>query len=237
MPRAVFFDMDDTLVDDTRATAVAWDTVCRDLGPRLGIEPEKLRQAIRREVAAFRKVEPPVRHQRVGVDESRAIVVGKALRAGGLDDSLATQVSHDYARIKREHLRPFDDAFSTIESVRAAGLRVGLITNGPAETGRDKIDRFGFGRYMDVIVIEGEFGRGKPDPAVFNHALRSVGAEPSEAWHVGDDLTADVGGAQAAGIHAVWIHRDRLALGPDSPVKPDRIIAHLHELLGAFATR
>jgi putative hydrolase of the HAD superfamily len=226
--------MDDTLVDDTRATTVAWDTVCRDFGPRLGIEPEKLRQTIRREVAAFRKHEPPVRHQQVGIDESRAIVVGNALRAEGLDDSVATQVSHDYARIKREHLRPFDDAFTTLESVRGAGLRVGLITNGPAATAREKIDRFGFERYMDVIVIEGEFGRGKPDRAVFNHALRSVDAAASETWHVGDDLLADVGGAQAAGIHAVWVHRNRLTLGPDSSVKPDRIIAHLHELPGVL---
>jgi putative hydrolase of the HAD superfamily len=228
--------MDDTLVDDTHATTVAWERVCRGFGPRLGIEPEKLRQAIRREVAAFRKNEPPVRHQEVGIDESRALVVGKALTAEGLDDAVSTQVSHDYARIKREHLRPFDDAFSTLESLRDAGLHVGLITNGPAAIAREKIDRFDFERYMDVIVIEGEFGRGKPDLAVFKHALSAVDAGPSEAWHVGDDLTADVGGAQAAGIHAVWIHRDRLTFGPDSPVVPDRVIAHLHELLSAMQT-
>ena len=88
---------------------------------------------------------------------------------------------------------------------------------------------------MDVIVIEGEFGRGKPDPAVFHHALNTVGVDAADAWHVGDNLYADIGGAQGVGMQGVWIHRDRLKLQDDAPARPDRTIATLSEIRTALA--
>ncbi len=228
-PRAVFFDMDDTLLDGHTAMTIAWETVCHDASSPLGCDPEKLRLAIRREASAFWKDESIVGHWRLDLDGARENVVGRALAAEGLDTSLAHTIALDYARLHREHLRPFDDAFGTLEAVRAAGLRAGLITNGPRPLQRDKIERFGIERYMDVIVIEGEFGLGKPERAVFDYALSAVGAEPAGAWHIGDNLYADVGGAVAAGLHAAWIHRDRLPLDENAVVKPDRIVSNLTE--------
>jgi putative hydrolase of the HAD superfamily len=69
---------------------------------------------------------------------------------------------------------------------------------------------------------------------VFEHALAVVGAQPHEAWHIGDNLYADIRGAQQAGIHAAWIHRDRLTIGEDAPAKPDRIVGHLDEVRAAL---
>jgi len=221
--------MDDTLLDGHTAMTIAWETVCHDASSRLGCDPEKLRLAIRREASAFWKDESVVGHWRLDLNGAREIVVGRALAAEGFGTTLAHTIAFDYARLHREHLRPFDDAFGTLDAVREAGMRVGLITNGPRPLQRDKIERFGIERYMDVIVIEGEFGAGKPEQAVFAHALRSVGAEPAQAWHIGDNLYADVGGAVAAGLRAAWIHRDRLSLDENAGVKPDRIVSNLTE--------
>jgi putative hydrolase of the HAD superfamily len=229
--------MDDTLLDGHMAMTVAWETVCHDAASRLGGDAENLRLAIRREASAFWKDESVVGHWRLDLDGAREIVVGKALAAEGLDTSLAHTIAFDYARLHREHLRPFDDAFSTLDALREAGLRVGLITNGPKALQRDKIDRFGIERYMDVIVIEGEFGAGKPERAVFAHALNAVSAEPDQAWHIGDNLYADVGGAVAAGLNAAWIHRNRLPLDQESAVKPHRIVGTLTEFRAALDLR
>lgn len=235
MPKAIFFDMDDTLLDAVNANVIAWETVCAEVAPQLGCDAEKLRMTIRKEGGAFWKDESLVGHWRVDLEGARALVVEKALISLELETSLAKRIAADYSCIHREHLKPFEDAFATLEAVRASGKRVGLITNGPKALQRDKIERFGLQPYMDVIVIEGEFGRGKPDPAVFRHALATVGVDAPEAWHVGDNLYADVGGAQGAGMHGVWIHRDRLKLQDDSPAKPDRTIAHLTEIRTAIA--
>ena len=51
---------------------------------------------------------------------------------------------------------------------------------------------------------------------------------------VGDNLYADVGGAKGAGLHAIWIHRDRLTPREDIPAVPDRVISHLGELQEAL---
>lgn len=235
MPKAIFFDMDDTLLDAVNANVIAWETVCAEVAPQLGCDAEKLRMTIRKEGGAFWKDESLVGHWRVDLEGARALVVEKALISLELETSLAKRIAADYSCIHREHLKPFEDVFATLEAVRASGKRVGLITNGPKALQRDKIERFGLQPYMDVIVIEGEFGRGKPDPAVFRHALATVGVDAPEAWHVGDNLYADVGGAQGAGMHGVWIHRDRLKLQDDPPAKPDRTIAHLTEIRTAIA--
>ncbi|MBI5949160.1 MAG: HAD family hydrolase [Chloroflexi bacterium] len=233
-PTAIFFDMDDTLLDGVTAMQVSWATVCAEVAPGLGCEAEALRLAIRREAMEFWKDESLVGHWRLDLDGAREHIVRTALAAESLDASLARKISLGYKASHRENLRLFDDAIETLEAVRAAGLGIGLITNGPAPLQRDKIERFDLARHMDVIVIEGEFGAGKPERAVFEHALAAVRAEPSRAWHVGDNLYADIGGAQQVGIHAVWLHRDRLEMGEDAPAIPDRTIAHLGELRDAL---
>jgi putative hydrolase of the HAD superfamily len=226
--------MDDTLLDGVAAMTVAWEVVCQEIAPALGADPDVLRAAIRREATKFWHDEEAVGHWRVRLDDAREQVVRAALDAEGLDPAPSRAIARRYAAEHRARLRLFDDSIETLEALRNAGLRVGLITNGPAALQRDKIVRFDIARHMDVIVIEGEFGRGKPHRAVFEHALKAVGAAPGEAWHVGDNLYADVGGAHKAGLHAVWIHRSRLELGENPAALPDRSIAHLTELLPAI---
>ena len=77
--------------------------------------------------------------------------------------------------------------------------------------------------YFDVVVVEGEFGIGKPEPAVFRHALAAVGRQPHEAWMVGDDLAKDIAGGDAAGLHTVWVDSRHEGL-PEAPA------AHPHRI-------
>ncbi|GBD24222.1 Pyrimidine 5'-nucleotidase YjjG [bacterium HR29] len=226
-PTALFFDLDDTLLDGFAAMQAAWAVVLAEVCPPLGCEPERLREAIRREATEFWRDEGAVAHWRVRLEEARERVIRQALLAEGLDPGWAPRISRRYGEEHRARLQPFADTYETLERLRTEGFRLGLLTNGPAALQRDKVERFGLARYFDVIVIEGEFGAGKPSPLVFGHALRSVGAEPHRAWMVGDNLYADIGGAKASGLTATWIHRGRLKLPEAPPALPDRSIAHL----------
>jgi putative hydrolase of the HAD superfamily len=234
-PRAIFFDMDDTLLDGVTAMEAAWPQVLAPIAERHGVDLQHLRDAIRREGSNFWRDEAAVGHWRLDLMGARAIVVGRAFESEGLPAAGAAEVAGQYAALFREHSQLFDDALATLELVRAAGLKTALLTNGPREMQRDKIARFGLAPYFDVIVIEGEFGHGKPEAAVFKHALEFVGARPEEAWHVGDNLYADVGGARSVGVHATWIHRERLKMpGENVPAVPDRTVAHLVEVTAAL---
>jgi putative hydrolase of the HAD superfamily len=186
--------------------------------------------AIRRAAQEFWKDEAVSGHWRVRLEESRVMYVEQALRAEGLDFAHARAIADRYDAETTARYRLFDDAVETLEWLRSKGFGLSLLTNGPQGMQRRKIERFGLAPFFDAIYIEGEFGHGKPSREVFEHALGRSGAAPSDAWHIGDNLYADIGGAQGAGIHAVWIHRERLEMKDGAPAVPDRVIGHLHEL-------
>ena len=59
----------------------------------------------------------------------------------------------------------------------------------------EQLDRTGLTPLLDGALSSAEVGAPKPDPEIFVRALALAGARPEEAWHVGDDVEADVGGA------------------------------------------
>ena len=234
-PRAILFDMDDTLLDWFSAVHVGWEVVCAEFAPALGADPVSLRGAIEREGALFWRDEGAAAPYRTRPLDSRREIVRLALLAEGLDDALAEEIARRLLDEMKARIAPFGDSIETLEALRENGYRLGLVTNGSTEMQREKIERWDLARHFDAIVIEGEFGRGKPDPAVFAHALEGVGVAPDEAWMVGDNLYADIGGARAAGIHTVWIHRERLQFPEEAPpAHPHRRIGHLAELRAAL---
>ncbi len=236
-PKAIFFDMDDTLLDTSGGVTESWKLTCETFAPQLGCEAEELNTAIRAQMMEFWKDEAAVEHWRTKLHDARRHNIEQALLGRKLDCSHAALISDHYWDQQSSRMRLFDDAVSTLDCLRAAGFRTGLITNGPMEMQRWKIGKFELERHFDVIVIEGEFGHGKPHPNVFRHALETVGSKPEDAWHVGDNLYADIAGAQKAGIHAAWIHRDRLELKDGDPCIPDQVFAHLPELVAALGLR
>lgn len=235
MPRAIFFDLDDTLLNTSGGVEASWKLVSEEFAPRLGAEPAHLHEIVRKQQMEFWKDEAAVgAYWRTRLHEARIMNVARAFEANGLDAALAREYSDRYWEEVSGRYHLFDDAHETLHRLRDGGFRLGLITNGPQEMQRWKIARFEVEQHFDVIVIEGEFGAGKPDRRVFEHALRSTGTDPQDAWHVGDNLYADIGGAQAVGIHGVWIHRERLERKDGAEAMPDRVIGHLPELQEAL---
>jgi HAD superfamily hydrolase (TIGR01509 family) len=100
-----------------------------------------------------------------------------------------------------------------LEALRARGLKLGLVSNAfdpPALLHRD-LDQLGIAERIDVAVFSSEVGRRKPDPAIFERALETLGVEAERALFVGDSLAADIGGPAALGMHtcqAVWFRAD-----------------------------
>ena len=106
-----------------------------------------------------------------------------------------------------------------------------LVTNGDAGQQRDKIERHDLARYFGAIVIEGEFGCGKPEERVYREVLRRLGIDPEGVWMVGDHLEWDVLAPQRLGLTGVWIDREGAGLPADTDARPHRIIGSLSELL------
>ena len=107
------------------------------------------------------------------------------------------------------------------------------MTNGDRSQQRRKVEQFDLARFFDVILIEGEFGAGKPDESVYRHVLDALKARPSEAWMVGDNLEWDVAAPQRLGLRGVWVDAHGLGLPMRTSTRPDLMIAAFTEILDA----
>lgn len=140
-----------------------------------------------------------------------------ALEAAGQNPGVAELLSQRYVEGQRSGHPVLPGAVELVRQL-AAALPVALVTNGPPDIQRLKIEQAGIGSYLSAVVISGEIGIGKPDPAIFGRALELIGAAPEHAVMVGDSWERDVTGALAAGMRAVWISHGRTAPNPDERV-------------------
>lgn len=110
-------------------------------------------------------------------------------------------------------------------------VRVAIVTNGPSDLQRAKIDRFGLADHVDWIVVSGEIGHEKPQAGIFEHALSLARVEARHAAHVGDSLVADVAGANDAGLLSIWVRSPLVTTSPnEARLRPHATISHIGEL-------
>ena len=108
--------------------------------------------------------------------------------------------------------------------------RLGLITNGPSWTQRAKIEQLQLARWFEVMIVSEEFGAHKPDAAIFHHALAQLAVTAADAVMIGDNPDADIRGAHAVGMRAVWIHHPHQTY-PDDLAPPWRCVSHVRDLV------
>jgi putative hydrolase of the HAD superfamily len=233
LPKAILFDMDDTILAYDNVADVVWAVVCNEFAARLdGVQPSALRTAIDQHRAWFWS--DPERHRRGRLDlefARREVVSGAFRRLGVEVPPVAEEIGLAYAKRREDAIEPFPGALETLGTMREKGVRLAIVTNGAAESQRRKIDRFGLEPYFDYVLIEGEFGAGKPEERVYMHALDQLDAGTDEAWMVGDNLEWEVAAPQRIGIFSIWMDGRRKGLPESTAVRPDRIINALPELL------
>jgi putative hydrolase of the HAD superfamily len=125
---------------------------------------------------------------------------------GGEADSAyacAVEVTRGWER--HENFELYDDVPETFAALRAAGLRIGLVSN----SARD-VREFARHHALDVDAGISSFhhGRTKPHASIFRAVLDLLGVEPAEAAMVGDQVADDIEGARALGMHAILLDRE-----------------------------
>lgn len=232
LPQAALIDLDDTILDDSGRAEECWRDACAGAAGIAGIETQGLYEAITRQRDWYWS--DPERHREGRLDlraATRRIVLA-AFADFGLDlPDLARETAETYRDLREERISLFPDAVETLERLRSRGVRLGMITNGAAAAQRAKIERFGLAAHFDCIVIEGEFGVGKPHPRAYEAALRALDSDPAQTWSAGDNLDWDVDAPQRLGLYGIWVDHRRAGLPDGTPVRPDRIIHSLSELL------
>jgi len=231
--RAVLFDLDDTLHDDTRAYHAAARRVAQALADEYAIEAERAFEAYVAQAERFWKT-LSVETMKVPLVGLRAQMWYEALRAVGVDDrARAARCGVEYNDARKEVLELWPGALELLGSLRERGLKLGLITNGLAETHREKIAILRLEDAFDEIFIADEVGMIKPDPRLFRLAAERLGVEPERCAMVGDRFERDVRGGHAVGMYTVWMNVRDERVPPGGP-QPDAIVGDVREVEAAL---
>ncbi len=228
--KALLLDLDDTLLDYSGGVEAHWEAAVCAHAPA-ALDPATLVAAVAETRRWF--WDDPARHRRERVNMLGAWqhIVEFALERLRVEAAgVAPAIARDFAARRRAAMRLFPDTLESLERFRRRGVPLGLVTNGDAAQQRDKIERHGLAPFFGAIVIEGEFGAGKPDAIVYREALAQLGAAPDAAWMVGDHLEFDVEAPQSLGLKGVWVDREGRGLPAGSPVRPHRIVRSLRDL-------
>lgn len=248
MIRAVAFDLWETLITDTADIARQQESLRLDRmaavldGHALARDREKI-------VEAYRQLwhQCHERYWQHDLDVATRQHITHFLEAlempaAELPDHLLDELEEAYAAPARI-IPPLavPGAFEAIEFVRSCNLKTGLISNTGRTPGTVLREVLSFHRLtIDAMVFSNEHGQCKPRRSIFEKLCAALELSPEDIVFVGDNLYADVAGAQQCGMTA--IHFDPpsrgLAVAPPSalPVNliPHRTIRSMRELPAAL---
>lgn len=204
--QAVLFDLDDTLHDDTTAFQSAAEEVAHEVAAEHDIDAAALKSAYVAEAEGFWK-RLSADQLRTRLSKVRVQLWLNALRTVGLDDAgLAERSADSYHLYRKKHLQLFPGALDLLQKLHARGIKLGILTNGIAETHHEKIKLLELAERFDAIFLADEVGMVKPDPLLFAHACRELHSPPSASAMVGDRYDRDISGALEAGLYTIWIN-------------------------------
>jgi putative hydrolase of the HAD superfamily len=239
LPKAILLDLDDTILSAFGQAEGQWQRVIAEFIEHLAPHPaEEIVAAVQAYSRYLWADQARHKHWRHRIGEARRHIVANAFaeleRNAGhpvpppeVLDALADR----FNQVQEAELRMFPGSHETLDRLKELGVKLALVTNGAAEPQRKKVVRFALEHRFDHIQIEGEHGFGKPEEQAYRHALAALGVEARDAWMVGDNLEWEVVAPQRLGIYAIWYDGYGIGLPPDSPIRPDRIIRSLPELL------
>lgn len=229
--KAILFDLDDTILAYDAVAEPCWEEVCGQFAPLLGRDASELYVAIKEMREWYESDSERQRYVWVHLLEYRREVVGMTFdRLGITAPELAVALADSYSKRKWEAIHVVPGAMEALSRLKGSKLRLALVTNGDSKSQRGKIERFVLGHLFDYILIQEEFGAGKPDERVFLHALDKLNVKPDEAWMVSDNLERDIGGAQVVGISGIWVDWRGAGLPASTQIRPQRIIRSIAEL-------
>jgi YjjG family noncanonical pyrimidine nucleotidase len=217
----VFFDLDHTLWDFDRNSALAFDAIFKKNKMPINIDffIEKyvpINQAcwklyqndkITHEVLRYNRL----KHTFDAIDFA-------------VSDATINQIADEYIAILPESNHLFDGAIAILEYLKKK-YTLHIITNGFAEVQDRKISNSRINHYFETITNSELAGAKKPNPIIFDYALQTANAKKESSLMIGDCLDADVQGALSFGMEAFFYNPN----GAENP-KKFKEIKHLLDL-------
>ncbi|TQQ83276.1 HAD family hydrolase [Halonotius terrestris] len=211
---AVLFDLDGTLCQNTQDAHAMYEQAFERVDETPFGEPSSLWSALSGPpdhddpvgyfAAGFARV--AAQHGRTDVD---ALALARALRSVIDDRAVGFLPGAEEALAEAAAVGP-----------------IGVVTNGPEDRQRAKLDALGIADRFATVVYAAELSRSKPHTEPFEQAVAKLGVARDRTLYVGDSLAYDVAGAQNAGLPVAWLRGDE----EQGDYEPEYVLDSLAEL-------
>lgn len=207
----VFFDLDHTLWDFDRNSALTFDKIFKqnqlDLDIKtflLHYEPINLN---------YWKL---YRDEKIDKQNLRYKRLKDTFDAAGylVDDVTIDRLSEEYITNLSTFSHLFEGAFEILDYLKAS-YQLHIITNGFEEAQQHKMNSSNIASYFRTVTNCESAGVKKPHPQIFEHALRSADAIPNESLMIGDNYEADILGAKDAGFNVILFDYHKAEIDSD----------------------
>jgi HAD superfamily hydrolase (TIGR01662 family) len=221
MTRAVFFDVDFTLIyPGPMFQGMGYRQFCAGHG--VAVDPGAFESAV---AAASSLLDSSggIYDADVFIRYTQRIIEGMG-GSGPAVGAAARDIYDEWAAC--HHFELYDEVPEVLRTLHASGLKIGLISN--TQRCLASFQRhFELEGLFAVALSSFDHGYMKPHPSIFEAALRGAGVHPDEAVMVGDSLAHDIEGARRLGMRGVLVSRS----GRAEPCPPDiAVIRSLREL-------
>ena len=226
----IFFDIDDTLLDDRYAQEQSARGLWREFADELPYAeadfPALWDAVSTKHYSAFTKGE-------ITFLEQRRRRIREVFHEPGLPDADADARFARYLTYHQTSWKLFADTLPCLAAL--ADQRLGIISNGDPLQQRLKLETTHLTSLFSPIVVSGDIGKPKPQPEIFLHACKLANVQPEECTYIGDNPIFDVFGSRAVGMSGVWINRRGASTeGIDQPIITT--LAELPALLARIET-
>ncbi len=225
-PRAVLFDLDDTLYDHLHS---ARSGLAKMQSRHAEMSSAPIRELEDRYSEALESVHVRLMRGEVSQREARTIRMRQFFGSFGIevtDDQAMeayTQFRSDYDSV----CQVVAGTHKLLRRLQAMGIRLGVITNNLVAEQIPKLRQLELTDYFEVVTISEEVGVPKPDPQIFHVALERFDLPKEDLVVVGDSLSSDIAGAVGIGMRCVWLKR--------RPELPNTAPAGVSTIEGDFA--
>lgn len=204
--RGVVFDLDDTLTDNVELELEVWADVVELVAGQLpGVDRGELR---RRHLANLEPLYARMLSGELDPLTFQHARITDAMAPWAVPDEVVLAGYVEHKRRMTTEARLAAGAGEAVDAVRAAGLKVGVLTNGMTELQELKLASLGIGDRIDAFAVSEAIGATKPQRAAFDAIAGMLGCAPGELAMIGDNPVNDVMGALDAGFAAaLHVHR------------------------------
>jgi haloacid dehalogenase superfamily, subfamily IA, variant 3 with third motif having DD or ED/haloacid dehalogenase superfamily, subfamily IA, variant 1 with third motif having Dx(3-4)D or Dx(3-4)E len=239
-PKAILFDLDDTILAYSNASMLAWEKCCDEfvLHNEVDFSNTELFEAVTKTRKWYWSDSIRNKIGRADMKNARREVFRYTLETFSFkNEHKIFETADSYSQMQESLWKLFDDLPEAFDILQKNKIRMAIVTNGKSDIQREKIKRFDINKYFEYVIIDTDVGVSKPDTEIYQIALNKLSLSPDDIWMIGDNLIWDVKAPQELGIFSVWNDFEKKGLPKDSDVVPDMIVCSIKEMVNIMANQ